>query len=334
MNTAVTPYDRLLISLAVAALGAVALTGRARAEDAGPQIDRYGGEATRLQAAPDLARPSVQAPVAIPVSAAAAGLRGPLALNAPRPFAGPRPLAGRALSWAGKSEPVAPVAGPSPAPEHVAYAPAPVMLQPAPPIPAAPVFQAARTAELQPAPPLPAAPVLKASRKLAAQPARPLPASIYAPAPVAPAPSATAAPYRAPVIAPAPRPVIAAAVPAPRVPSPAPAVAKQAASAKPTPSPAAPAAAAPAPPAQVAVAAPPPRAAQAYNGGGVRHYSVHREFGMAPDPTPIPPQFFTATADLSAGDAGAAEPLPRTPPTQTGTGKSGRARTAVAANPT
>ena len=31
----------------------------------------------------------------------------------------------------------------------------------------------------------------------------------------------------------------------------------------------------------------------------VRFYSVHRPFGLQPDPAPIPPQFFTATADLS-----------------------------------
>ena len=34
--------------------------------------------------------------------------------------------------------------------------------------------------------------------------------------------------------------------------------------------------------------------------GGSRLYSVHREFGMTPDPAPIPPQFFANTADLSA----------------------------------
>ena len=32
----------------------------------------------------------------------------------------------------------------------------------------------------------------------------------------------------------------------------------------------------------------------------VRFYSVHRAFGLQPDPAPIPPQFFTATADLAA----------------------------------
>jgi len=32
---------------------------------------------------------------------------------------------------------------------------------------------------------------------------------------------------------------------------------------------------------------------------GPRHYSVHREYGIEPDPIPLPPQFFGATADLS-----------------------------------
>ena len=34
-------------------------------------------------------------------------------------------------------------------------------------------------------------------------------------------------------------------------------------------------------------------------GDGGRRYSVHREYGMEPDPVPVPPQFFGATADLS-----------------------------------
>jgi len=32
---------------------------------------------------------------------------------------------------------------------------------------------------------------------------------------------------------------------------------------------------------------------------GPRHYSVHRDYGIEPDPIPLPPQFFGATADLS-----------------------------------
>jgi hypothetical protein len=34
--------------------------------------------------------------------------------------------------------------------------------------------------------------------------------------------------------------------------------------------------------------------------GGPRFYSVHRDYGIQPDAIPIPPQFFGATADLSA----------------------------------
>jgi len=64
------------------------------------------------------------------------------------------------------------------------------------------------------------------------------------------------------------------------------------------------------PPAQTASAQPaaadaahpgwaPPRHAWSQAGdNGVRFYSLHRQYGMAPDPAPIPPQFFAATADL------------------------------------
>lgn len=34
-------------------------------------------------------------------------------------------------------------------------------------------------------------------------------------------------------------------------------------------------------------------------GSGPRLYSVHRDYGIEPDPIPLPPQFFGATADLS-----------------------------------
>ncbi len=56
-----------------------------------------------------------------------------------------------------------------------------------------------------------------------------------------------------------------------------------------------------------AVAAPP--AASADSGQPPRFYSVHREFGLAPDPAPapLPTQFFAASADL-------AEPPPPPPP--------------------
>ena len=58
---------------------------------------------------------------------------------------------------------------------------------------------------------------------------------------------------------------------------------------------------------RAAAAAPPLRTASAAHRYGydptedhqVRFYSVHRPFGLQPDAAPIPPQFFTATADLS-----------------------------------
>jgi hypothetical protein len=60
----------------------------------------------------------------------------------------------------------------------------------------------------------------------------------------------------------------------------------------------APAAAAGAPPAPpVAKAA--PTATAANDGETARFYSLHRQYGLTPDPDPIPPQFFSQTADLS-----------------------------------
>lgn len=44
--------------------------------------------------------------------------------------------------------------------------------------------------------------------------------------------------------------------------------------------------------------APPRRAWSQAGDTGVRFYSLHRQYGVAPDPAPIPPQFFAATADL------------------------------------
>jgi hypothetical protein len=59
--------------------------------------------------------------------------------------------------------------------------------------------------------------------------------------------------------------------------------------------------------AQTQPAAPPPpqpyRQAQANAApntqGGPRFYSLHRDYGIQPDPIPLPPQFFGPTADLS-----------------------------------
>jgi hypothetical protein len=44
---------------------------------------------------------------------------------------------------------------------------------------------------------------------------------------------------------------------------------------------------------------PAPTAAAANDGETARFYSLHRQYGLTPDPDPIPPQFFTRTADLS-----------------------------------
>jgi len=44
----------------------------------------------------------------------------------------------------------------------------------------------------------------------------------------------------------------------------------------------------------------PQRSAQAQNPNGPHFYSLHREYGIEPDPIPIPPKFFGPTADLSA----------------------------------
>ncbi|MHB8286291.1 MAG: hypothetical protein ACYDD1_16680 [Caulobacteraceae bacterium] len=53
----------------------------------------------------------------------------------------------------------------------------------------------------------------------------------------------------------------------------------------------------------------PPRRPWSQTGDtGVRFYSLHRQYGVKPDPAPIPPQFFAATADL--GDP--AGPMTRT----------------------
>lgn len=41
-------------------------------------------------------------------------------------------------------------------------------------------------------------------------------------------------------------------------------------------------------------------AAGAQPGEGPRLYSLHRDYGMTPDPIPLAPQFFGPTADLSA----------------------------------
>ena len=49
-----------------------------------------------------------------------------------------------------------------------------------------------------------------------------------------------------------------------------------------------------------AMPGPPVRTASAAPGDGPRLYSLHRDYGMAPDPIPLAPQFFGPTADLTA----------------------------------
>jgi hypothetical protein len=41
-----------------------------------------------------------------------------------------------------------------------------------------------------------------------------------------------------------------------------------------------------------------PTVSAAGEGETARFYSVHRQYGLTPDPDPIPPQFFSQTADL------------------------------------
>jgi len=81
-------------------------------------------------------------------------------------------------------------------------------------------------------------------------------------------------------------------------------------------------------PATIYDPAPPqaPAAAQIPVDGGVagstaRRYSLHREYGLTPDPIPLPPQFFGATADLTQSES--PEPQRRT------TGADGKSRNAL-----
>lgn len=62
------------------------------------------------------------------------------------------------------------------------------------------------------------------------------------------------------------------------------------------------------PPASTTLGGPLASAAPAASTQRARLYSVHREYGMQPDPAPIPPQFFAQTADLSA--PATADPVP------------------------
>jgi hypothetical protein len=63
-----------------------------------------------------------------------------------------------------------------------------------------------------------------------------------------------------------------------------------------------------APPTRTASLVPPANPSGAQS--GPRLYSLHREYGMTPDPLPIPPDAFTQSADLAGEDAAAATPQP------------------------
>ncbi len=283
----------LLVGLA-SAVSAVAQTA--------PPLDRYGGG--ELYGAP-AAAPST-----------------PPSLR-PRAQA-PTPLAGmRTLSWAGKAQPAAaPVAftptlrapyplqaaggaayqRPAPRPPRLAAAaPPPRAAYPEPTPRAMPAsaratdgwvpFDAAAYSAPTPRAPPQAVPQVAPQAIGARWTPPPTPATIYE----APGRPARAAPPR-----PAPAPFRPAAQPMPQ-----PTVAAVVAPAKEAALPRAAWGSMPPPRgyrlAQADTAPlPAPLAAAPYQGSGVRHYSVHRDFGMRPDATPIPPQFFTATADLSA----------------------------------
>jgi len=63
----------------------------------------------------------------------------------------------------------------------------------------------------------------------------------------------------------------------------------------------------------------------ANDGETARFYSLHRQYGLTPDPDPIPPQFFTQTADLSDPPS----PSPGPSPVYKASAPSGGSTTAV-----
>ena len=224
-----------------------------------------------------------------------------------RPLAGLIPALALTAAWAGAADAGAPPAdryGPSPA------------AAPLPDVYATPAqAYADRGRETMRAPPA----------RLLTWPGK---ASLGAPVPSAPLPAPTAQPYaqsypqsaraapslRATPSYPAPRyaaPSYAAPVAAPQIqvdtvsprfaaPIPSPAAPQLPYFAAPTPG-------AP-PPATTSLSGPLASAAPAPAVQHARLYSVHRAYGMQPDPAPIPPQFFAQTADLS--EPATAEPIP------------------------
>ncbi len=94
-------------------------------------------------------------------------------------------------------------------------------------------------------------------------------------------------------------------------------------------------------PPQAILAAPaapnPPSAPSAYAAqpgapsSTARLYSVHRDFGLTPDPAPIPPQFFAATADLSAPETPDVAPRATTAGTSTSSARAAQNAARLAA---
>lgn len=232
------------------------------------------------------------------------GPTAPAYETATAPMPAPAALAGaplRMLSWPGKVTP-APAAMPPPQDQAPALRPVAAFAPPRPWTAAAPRSQASFAA-VAPAPP-------------AYPQARYVP-----PASETPPPSAAAGtPHYGLVqaFAPLSRPTQTAAAPTLYDDAPAPQARTQSLRAsvdadrvQPPSTPLAPsiktASIAPADPAHPGWA--PPRRPWSQAGDqSVRFYSLHRQYGVPPDPAPIPPQFFAATADLSAP----AGPSPRT----------------------
>ena len=275
------------------ALPALAVAGAA----SGQTADRYGYAPADAQtpmrlaaprAAPARAAPQPRATYApaTPLARVAVAPAAPLAPTAAAPAAAAPAL--RTLSWPGKraaqaaelraaSVPVAPVAAPRPMP----FAPATYPVRRAASAPGAYVAPAPRAAAPAPVAAPVSAPAPAATGAGAARlppPRRPWTERWpSAAASTATAPSATA-PAAADGVGPS-------LVPAP------PAV-------RPAPTPLADYAA----PAAGAGASAPVRTASAAPAAHTtaRYYSLHKQYGHAPDPDPIPPQFFAPGPDLTA----------------------------------
>ena len=249
-----------ILTIAIGGLASAAGAARAQAVS----MDRYGGGASAGYAAGPYR--AYSPPAGAPARRAPTPYPPPAA-TARYATAADAGLRTRFLTWSGKAEATAP----TPPARPVAYVPTPYVPTPnaayrpyAPP--PAPVARAAYA----PPQPEPAQTDAAATPMQPAMPGPPLHPPGYRTAYAAPAP--VQAPQ--PTYAFAPPPVSARALPTSVYADAGPSIPAAAASAY-TSQPGAPTSTA-------------------------RLYSVHRDFGMTPDPAPIPPQFFAATADLSA----------------------------------